>query len=452
MEIGVYVYDIVIVIGILLFIIALINFSVAFALFLAIYPIIYKVPVIEGLEYLPADRIIISMLFIVAIVKIIPYWKKIPFKSIMYTYAIYFATLFISAMASALPWEAFTRTLTYLIPVMFFACALATVIDDRKGLKYLTRGILVGFAVTCAYGLVEILLQKNYLVDLGIITQDYDWMTDIRLGYGRITSFIGQPIYAALYYLFTIPIIYFIMTYYIRSVISKVIILLLLLLSVICIIYTGSRTGIMGLVIFIGIYYFFHIHELNIIKQLSLGILMIGLFYFIAPEGLFGYNIASLLIDNPGKEAQELMGRIDITFNMLDIAMENIVFGLGPGFVLKMKEASGLFMEVAGMENQYAAVLVDSGIIGFGAYLLFIYTIIKVSVTLKSSKSYLVSAWAKVVLSMISVLVITSFTYGYLESIIFQIIMICLGIEIGVCYLDSLEQFDYGQEAWNLKR
>jgi hypothetical protein len=208
----------------------------------------------------------------------------------------------------------------------------------------------------------------------------------------------------------------------------------------VCIIYTGSRTGLIGLVMLLCVYYFLNPPNLSKLQILTLVVLMIGSFYYIAPEGFIRYNIASFVIDSPGKESQELIGRFDATYAMLNIARENIFFGLGPGFVLKLKETTGLFSEVGGMENQYAAVLADSGIVGFSAFLLFIGAMLKACVSIRSSKNYLVWDWANVVLSIIVVLLITSFTYGYLESIIFQMVMVYLGIELGLCYIERLEQ------------
>jgi hypothetical protein len=437
MPIELLIYVIVSVMGLFIIFISLVYFSLGFSIFIFIYPIIYTVPVIVGWEAFPVSRVIISLLFLVALFKIQPYWPKIPLKYIIYSYSFFIVTLIISAMLSSLPWETFTRSITYLVPIMFFICSLVSIVDDKNGLKFMFIGILSGFALITLYGLIEILLQRNFLVDIGVITQDYEWMTDIRLGFGRITSFLGQPVYAALYFVFLIPIVYFISEFFIKLKLVKFVIITLSLISVICIIYTGSRTGIVGLGLVLFAYILFCHRDWKIAKWLPImAIPLISLYYF-APEGFTHHTIASFVLTDPAmEESQQFFGRLAVTGAMIDIAREHIFFGLGPGFILKMKTAQGIFTEVAGMENQYAALLADSGLFGFFAYLIFLFSVIWSSKRVRSSGNAFVKNWASMVLSILVVLIITSVTYEYIDGIIFQIIMVILGIEVGLYYID----------------
>ena len=221
MDTVLYVNIIIIAVGIVIFIISMIDYAIAFAFFLSIYPIIYTAAVIEGWSGYNPSRIIIFLLFIVALFKIKPYWQQIPYKGIIYSYVLFMLMLLISVILSELPKETFTRSLIYLLPIMFYCCTLVAVISNKKGLRYIFVAFIIGFTLTTVYGLIEIIMQRNILVDLGIIVQEYEWITDIRLEYGRITSFIGQPVIASIYFIFTIPVVYFIRKYYIESKLAK---------------------------------------------------------------------------------------------------------------------------------------------------------------------------------------------------------------------------------------
>jgi lysylphosphatidylglycerol synthetase-like protein (DUF2156 family) len=440
MDTALYVNIIIIVVGFAIFIISIIDYAIAFAFYLAIYPLIYTAPVIEGWGGYNPSRIIISLLFIVSLFKIKPYWQEIPYKGIIYSYLLFLLMLLISVMLSELPRETFTRSLIYLLPVMFYSCTLAAVVGNKKGLRYIFGAFIIGFTLTTVYGLLEIIMQRNILVDLGIIVQEYEWMTDIRLDYGRITSFIGQPVIASLYYIFTIPVIFFIRQHYMKSTLAKQFIMIVLIMAIVCILYTGSRTGLIGFGLLIIIYYALSPQKWNIARLLSIFLLMIGIIYYFAPEGFLTYIVASFGIHQPvSEESQTFFGRFEVTYAMLDIARENLLFGFGPGYLLKMKDAYGLFIEIAGMENQYAALVADGGIFALVTFVIFLITIFKASGKIRGSENDFVKGWAIIFISILWVLVTTGFTYMYIVAIVYDLIMVYLGIQIGLSYIESRE-------------
>jgi O-antigen ligase len=444
MDTALYVNVIIIAIGLIILIISMIDYAIAFAIFLSIYPIIYTAPVIEGWSGYNPSRIIIFLLFIVSLFKIKPYWQEIPFKGIIYSYLLFLLMLLISVILSELPKETFTRSLIYLLPIMFYCCTLVAVISNKKGLRYIFGALIIGFTLTTVYGLLELIMQRNILIDLGIIVQEYDWMTDVRLGYGRIISFIGQPVFAALYYIFTIPVIFFIRKNYIQSTLAKQCLIIILIMAIICVLYTGSRTGLVGLALLIIIYFALSPQEFNISRLLTICLMMIGFIYFIAPEGFFTYSVASFEIHKPvTEETQNFLGRFEVTYAMLDIARENLLFGFGPGYLLKMKDAYGVFLEIFGMENQYAALVADAGIFGLVTFLIFLITIFKASGKIRYSKNDFVKGWAIIFISILWVLVTTGFTYMYIVAIIFDFLMVYLGVQIGLAYIESKEHL-YG--------
>jgi len=441
MDTALFVNLIIIAVGLIIFIVSMIDYAIAFAIFLSIYPIIYTAPVIEGWGGYNPSRIIVLLLFIVSLIKIKPYWQQIPFKGIIYSYLLFMLMLLISVMLSELPKETFTRSLIYLLPIMFYCCTLVVVISNKKGLRYIFLAFIIGFTLTTVYGLLEIIMQRNILVDFGIIVQEYEWMTDIRLDYGRITSFIGQPVITSLYYIFTIPAIYFIRKQYIESKLVKQFLLIILMMAIVCVLYTGSRTGLVGLVLLIIIYFALSPQEFNIARLLTICLLMIGIIYFIAPSGFLTYSVASFDISKPvTEETQNFLGRFEVTYAMLDLARENLLFGFGPGYLLKMKDAYGVFVEVAGMENQYAALVADAGICGLVTFLIFLITIFKASGKIRGSKNDFVKGWAIIFISIFWVLVTTGFTYMYIVTIVYDLIMVYFGIQIGLSYIESREQ------------
>ena len=159
-----------------------------------------------------------TLLFGVALIKIRGNWNKIPGISLFVYFLIFVFAILLSAIFSDMPLSSLARTLTFIVPLMMGVMVLAAAMDKDNGLRVIMRAMIIGIAIAIGYGIVELILQKNLLLEMGVLPWDEDYMSDVRFGIsGRISSFIGQPIYAALYLFIMLPVILFYKKYYNQS-------------------------------------------------------------------------------------------------------------------------------------------------------------------------------------------------------------------------------------------
>ena len=74
-----------------------------------------------------------------------------------------------------------------------------------------------------------------------------------------------------------------------------------------------------------------------------------------------------------------LYTRLELSEFFFELLKEHVFLGFGPGFIQRMAASVGMFWNLRGMENQYAALLVESGVIGFLAFMVFIIKAIRMS-------------------------------------------------------------------------
>lgn len=426
-----------ILLSIIIFIISLFNYSYASFLFVVLLPLIFNLKDIEGFEAFPVYRILISLLFLVAAFKFRPHWHKFPYKKFIYSYLVFIAGLLISALFSPSPWEAFTHSVTYVFPLMTFIIIFVAVIDNDDGSRYIFNGITIGFVIVTIYGIFELLYQENILVNLGILGQDYNWLTDIRLGEGRLISFIGQPVYLALYIVYTGVGVIFYNMYYNSNRIARMLLYIIILFSGLCLIYTGTRTAfVIILLIYSGLLITIKgvKNKINIMKFI---VVFMAVTIIMAPR-IVTYVIDSFNVQK--EESDTFVGRYEVSVEMVNLFKDHIITGFGAGYILRFQKDYG-DLGIAGMENQYAALLVDSGLIGFLPYLGFMVITFSAVKKIFSSNCYIVAQWSRFVFCMFLALSITSITYVYLSVIIAQILMIYLGILFGLAGNNS-EQID----------
>jgi O-antigen ligase len=75
--------------------------------------------------------------------------------------------------------------------------------------------------------------------------------------------------------------------------------------------------------------------------------------------------------------SQSVFDRLDLTTMFLEMFKQNPVLGFGPGMIQKLGEEGLLeYKRVAGLENQYATILAEGGVLAGCTYLLFIFGVI----------------------------------------------------------------------------
>lgn len=273
----------------------------------------------------------------------------------------------------------FFFTLTYLEPLLFFALSYVIVRRNPENLPRLLSAILISGAIVVVVGFYEIATQQSVAVWLN---SNLTGVRDIymhksnsdRFGLGgRILTLVGQPVFAGLY-LALLPFVgFFYFEEYKRARWAAV------LFGAACgflVLATGTRGGIVafaaGVVTLglVGLRQWKH--------RLIAFLLIIGLagLLLLALPNLRTYLISSAEIDSGSAAARNVVARIALTRELLRYFQNNWLLGYGPGLVQRQAQlgiiptAEGIDT-LGGMENQYAAILVDGGILAGAAYLLF---------------------------------------------------------------------------------
>ena len=177
----------------------------------------------EGLEIFPMERVFSTLLFVVALIKMRGNWNKIPGISLFAYFLLFLFVILLSAILSDMLLSSLARTLTFLVPLMMGVMVLTAALEKDNSLGVIMGAMIIGIAVIIGFGIAELILQKNLLLEMGVLPWDEDYMSDVRFGIsGRISSFVGQPIYAALYLFIMLPVVLFYRRYYNESHVIKV--------------------------------------------------------------------------------------------------------------------------------------------------------------------------------------------------------------------------------------
>jgi O-antigen ligase len=87
----------------------------------------------------------------------------------------------------------------------------------------------------------------------------------------------------------------------------------------------------------------------------------------------------SIRVDEPSTSAANVVGRLALTKRMLDVFASNPALGVGPGYFQKVVDAPGEIDTegLGGIENQYATLLAENGIVGCLLFVAFLVILVK---------------------------------------------------------------------------
>lgn len=422
----------IIFIGLAILLLSCLDFTYGLAAWLVFLPIVVSIRGFEGLEILPMERVFNALLFGVALIKIGGNWSKIPGTSLFVYYLLFLFAVLLSAIFSDMPLASLARTLTFMAPLMMGVMVLAAVMDKEYSLQVIMRAMIIGFAITIGYGIVELIFQKNMLLAMEVLPWDEDYMSEVRFGIsGRISSFVGQPIYAALYLFIMLPVIMFYKKHYNENYTIKLLYLVLIILGIIMIILTGSRSVMLPLAVF-PLLFLIYSYGKKIFKTKWLYYYIFGflLLMVLLPKELLNFIIESFeVVDQLNIAATSaLYTRLELSEFFYELVKEQVFGGYGPGFIQRMAASVGMFWSLRGMENQYAALLVESGVIGFLAFMVFIIQAIKMSVATCRDKNSLTSDWAVMTSSIFSLVMVIALSLYIVNTFIMNYLMIYLAI------------------------
>jgi O-antigen ligase len=425
--------------GFVLFALALTNFTMAFAMWCAVFPIVLRVTPIIG--SLPSCRVVTGALFLAAIFRFLRDPNiRLPRHPLWLIYSLFFFSAFISAALSDYPIESLAKAASYAEPLIWVMMGWLSVMTSRRAMVTVTTGILVGLAVVASVGVLEFIYKNNSLYSSGLLHlslstngEETDYSLDNRLGFsGRVMSTLGHPTATALYIVCALPLGLFFARYLAKSLVSKVACIVLAGIGVTCLIFTGTRAGYVAILLAPLAYSMLSTSRARSLKMLIPAYVVAFLVIQVLPAEFLEYNIDSFRFsgyDPSSAAAGSLLSRLDLTQRLLDLATIKPLFGLGPGYIPLMDLAGlPLVRDLGGSENQYAMLLAETGIAGLATYLLFIGGSLHLLFSLRKHKDAIKAEWAAVSGSMFFPLFAVAVSVTVISSLPMLMILTYLGM------------------------
>jgi hypothetical protein len=270
--------------------------------------------------------------------------------------------------------ESVFRSMVYCEAIMVYILTYYIVRSKTSSLERVYKAMLIGGAVFGAIGIIEFISQDSiiHLLNLQIMGMEDPsiYFMDNRYGLGgRISATVLQPVYAAIGF-----VIYaFIAAFYVVIYKPKIrwSLLLIICLGGFLTIATASRGPMLAVLpALFGLLILYRRKSITMILIITIILLMVGLSAISILPNMQNYLIESLDETNP--TSANVVGRIELTRTLLDIFKANLLLGNGPGIIQKAgREGVGEYAGLAGLENQYAVILADGGIIAGFMYLIF---------------------------------------------------------------------------------
>ncbi len=348
------------------------------ACWMAVFPLFSDVVVPGGFEKLAPTRLVhLAMLASLLLGASGARWQRLLRQRAIGLFGAFVAAGFASALLSGAPGESAGRALAYAEPGVWLAfgacCGLSAPWESDA--RMLLRGCAIGLLLVVALSVPELLQQRHYLVDAGLIRTDRDYMQDVRLGIsGRIMSTIGQPVYAGIYALLGIAAAHLLLTLVRAGLLVRLAIVALIGLGIAFLVLSGSRAAIVALLLYPALFLMFTKDRRGIWKLMGLYAAVVAAAALLVPEQFLEFFGTSFAITRPTAASANVVGRLALTKRMFDIFAAHPLFGVGPGFIQKSVYERGAvsFMGLEGEENQYALLLAENGAIGFGLLVAFV--------------------------------------------------------------------------------
>lgn len=359
------------------FSIALHNFALAWAVILLLLPFIHFVASMFG-----SPRVSLLRILLVGMACLLFFgrrransWQVLLRQFGFFAFLLFILANLISAIR-LLQIEAVFRSMTYLEPALFYVLTYYVVRRDPRNLRRVLYVLVISGIFVGVLGLVEMIEQKPVFDLLGItvtgLQGDFGGYLSLnRFGLGgRIIATIGQPVYAGAYFsIWLIISVYYVVVYRPKY---RRLLFILIPLGTVLILGTGSVGPLIALAFTLLAFVVFNPKKGRAIMIAGGGAALVATFVSLFLPNLFSYVRAALSVTSGTQESANFAGRIELTTVLLGIFQQNPVFGYGPGLIQKaaLQQVSE-FARLGGLENQYAMILADGGLLAGLAYLLF---------------------------------------------------------------------------------
>jgi len=373
-------------------------------------------------------------------VSLIIYWNRplrLPSIAPFSFYIIFIMVCLLSSIESIDPLESILRSLTYLEPFMFFLFAFSVAYNYDQGFEKINRWVLYATLLVVGYGIIQVVTQRDLLHEIGFtdpmsfIGGHVSYIADQRTFSGRITSFLAQPVFTA----FFLIVILVVPLYKFLSGSRKALHLMLAVTIALLIYTTGTRSAYVVFVSIIAIL-LFRFGRRNIRIGVLVGILVIIFGGFVINQNSFTYLSESFNLEQANRVNANAIARLNLSERLYSLAGKNIWLGFGPGTIQKAAiggtvSYNSMFEGLGGQENQYMAILADTGVLGFLAYMAFVFLWMKFLMKNSHEMHHDLETYKKVLAVISLCFFIGSLTVSNLTSIAMFFLFILSGAFLG---------------------
>lgn len=325
--------------------------------------------------------IIILLCFVVFLLSILSGNSySINFNSIDLFIIIFLLISLISTFSSYFLKESFVGFIKYFIFFLsYFLMKAAMLNSSDKSFYNLWSFLFLCAVATSIYGIYQFIIGVEPLA-----TWEDPNYENIHT---RVYSTLGNPNLLAGYLLLILPVGVLLPFYFKSNLLHKILFLIGSLLILLCLIFTGSRGGYIGLIVCLAsgvtIFLIYFIKSRNVVNRISTIFIVLSSIFiiFLTLFYLFPHVTERLLTIFTLREHSSNNYRVNVWLACLKMLKDNFLIGIGPGNST-FRLSYGLYM-VSGFDalsayNIFLEVAIEIGIIGcFAFILIFLISLLK---------------------------------------------------------------------------
>ncbi|MBN2157865.1 MAG: O-antigen ligase family protein [Spirochaetes bacterium] len=326
-------------------------------------------------------------------------------------------------------------TISFILEYLFLAILVFSAFKDDSDIDFLARIICYSTMFLCMFGIVEKITEFNFFHIFGVYLPDFVLHHQMREGGIRISGPFTHSISFSVYLVMTIPL--FLYRYRNRTLLFY----FTLGISMLTILFTQSRTGMISSMLVLGIYVIF-------IDRMKIPILII----FSVPIIVLYHNeiiqyLSTVLpfVTTSAEQADSTQARLNQLAFLWDYIKNNIVFGVGqvppPGMLVAI--SIDQFETANSIDNFYLLYTYYYGIFGLLVWLFMAFMVLfkSIRVIIKKQAHPILTY---IVIGIISFLISNTVVALWESHLLYWIY---IGIATRIIYNSQIDAISRGEKS-----
>lgn len=264
-------------------------------------------------------------------------------------------------------------SVAYIYPIVLYMC-----LNNKKRIRLFINTLVLFLICLCLYSFYELITGSNpfihFLVINKISTNAVFEITEIRFGLKRLQSFLGYHVTFGYMCAMGFVALMYLKSYFIKYIKYNNVIILFLSFSLVCgVLFSGTRSAILGFVVGLFTLINFKMIKRYLIYILFLIITIISITYY--GTSYFPKIIDSFIHTEKVEGSDKNLRTIQLGISLLYWAQSPII-GNGPAYitnVVKVNDAN-----IKGYESIWFPLLVNYGLLGCFAFIMvLLFSLIK---------------------------------------------------------------------------